>query len=65
MAKPHETRDHTTWQEHPMVTELLAELHEIDEKERVEIRFYEIIAWASHIDMAYQYESASFATLSK
>ena len=44
MAKPHDTLDHQPWQEHPMVEELLAELHEMDEKARMEIRFYEIIA---------------------
>lgn len=51
MAKPHHTRDHKPCQEHPMVTELLAELQEIDEKARVEIRFYEIMALASHIEI--------------
>ena len=44
MAKPHDTQDLPTGQEHPMVKELLAELQEIDDKARVEIRFYEIIA---------------------
>ena len=47
MAKPHETRDHKILQEHPMVTELLVELHEIEEKTRVELRFYEILACVS------------------
>jgi hypothetical protein len=44
MAKPHDTQDHKTFQEHPMVKELLAELQAIDEKERVEALFYELIA---------------------
>ena len=44
MAKPHETLDHEALHEHPMITELLAELQAIDEKERVEARFYELIA---------------------
>ena len=44
MAKPHDTQDHTTLQEQPLVKELLAELQEIDAKTRVEIQFYEIIA---------------------
>ncbi len=44
MAKPHDTQDHTTLQERPLVKELLAELQEIDAKTRVEIQFYEIIA---------------------
>ena len=50
MAKPHETQDHTTWHEQPLVKELLAELHEIDAKARVELRFYEILAHVSHIE---------------
>ena len=44
MAKLHDTQDHTTLQEQPLVKELLAALHEIDEKARAEIGFYEIIA---------------------
>jgi hypothetical protein len=44
MAKPHETRHQEAFQEHPMVTELLAELQAIDEKAMVEARFYEMIA---------------------
>jgi hypothetical protein len=44
MAKPHDTPNHEVFQEHPMVTELLAELQTIDEKARVEVRFYELIA---------------------
>ena len=50
MAKPHATQDHTTWQEQSLVKELLAELHEIDAKARVEFRFYEILACVSHIE---------------
>jgi hypothetical protein len=44
MAKPHETHNHEVFQEDPMVTELLAELQAMDEKARVEARFYELIA---------------------
>ena len=43
MATPHDTKNHEAFQEHPMVTELLAALQEIDEKVRVEARFYEVI----------------------
>jgi len=43
MAKPHDTQDHTTLQEQPLVEELLAELHEIDEKARVALRFHEVM----------------------
>jgi hypothetical protein len=51
MAKPYEGLDHEVSHEHPMVKELLAELQEIDEKARVEMRFYELIAYASHIEI--------------
>ena len=47
MAKPHARRDQPTVQEPPMVQELLTELQRIDEKARVEARFYEIMAWVS------------------
>ena len=44
MAQPHDTHNHEVFQEHPMITELLAEWQAIEEKGRVEARFYEIIA---------------------
>jgi hypothetical protein len=44
MAKPHATHNHEVCQEHPMVTELLAELQAIEEQRRVEARFYTLIA---------------------
>ena len=44
MAQPHDTHNHEVFQEDPMVTELLAELQAIDEKGRVEARFYALIA---------------------
>ena len=44
MAKPHDTHRHEVCQEHPMITELLAEWQAIEEKGRVEARFYELIA---------------------
>jgi hypothetical protein len=37
--------------EHPMVTELLAELQTMDDKARVEARFYELIDRFSHNDI--------------
>jgi hypothetical protein len=43
MAKPHDTQHHEVGQEHPMITELLAELLVIEEKRRVEAQFYELI----------------------
>jgi hypothetical protein len=54
MAKPHDTQNHEVFQEDPMVTELLAELQAMDEKARVEARFYELIAWISRIDGLHQ-----------
>ena len=44
MAKPHDTHNHEVFQKDPMVMELLAELQVMDEKGRVEARFYELIA---------------------
>jgi hypothetical protein len=44
MAKPYDTHNHEVCQEHPIITELLAELQVMDEKRRVEARFYELIA---------------------
>jgi len=44
MAKLHDIQNHEVFQEHPMITELLAELQAIDEKGRVEAQFYELIA---------------------
>jgi creatinine amidohydrolase/Fe(II)-dependent formamide hydrolase-like protein len=43
MAKPHDTQNQEAFQEHPMVMELLAALRAIDERGRVEARFYELI----------------------
>jgi hypothetical protein len=44
MAKSYDTHNHEVCQEHPLVTELLTELQAIEEKGRVEARFYELIA---------------------
>ena len=44
MTKPHETKTHEVFQDHPMIIELLAELQAIEEKGRVEARFYALIA---------------------
>jgi hypothetical protein len=44
MAKPNQSRNEQTVQEQRIISELLAELQAIDEKERVEVRFYELIA---------------------
>ena len=47
MAQPHPMLEHGALHAHPMVTELLATLHEIEEKVRMELRFYEILTCAS------------------
>ena len=44
MAKLHDTYNYEVCQEHPLITELLAELQAIEEKDKVEARFYELIA---------------------
>jgi hypothetical protein len=44
MAKLPDTHNHEVFQEHPMIMELLADLQAIDEKGRVEARFYELVA---------------------
>ena len=51
MAKPHDTQHQESFQEHPIVMELLAELQTIAEKERVECRFLRVMDWLSQNDM--------------
>jgi hypothetical protein len=51
MAKPHETRNHEPFQEHPIVTALLAELQAIEDKARVAVRFFTVMDWASQHEM--------------
>jgi hypothetical protein len=43
MAKPHDIHNHEVCQDHPMSTELLAALQAIEEKRKVEARFYALI----------------------
>ena len=51
MATPHETRNQEAFQEHPMVTELLAELQAIEDKARGEVRFFAVVDLASQNEM--------------
>jgi hypothetical protein len=44
MAKLHNPYHHEVFQEDPMIVELLEELHVIEEKGRVEARFYALLA---------------------
>ena len=43
MAKPYDTHNHEVFQEHLMITELLAELQAIEDKERIEARCYTVM----------------------
>ena len=42
MAKPYETLEQVAFQKQPMVQELMAELEEIDERLKFEVRFYRL-----------------------
>jgi len=42
MAKPHDTQDHHTLQDHQMVKDLMVELQVIDEKMELDGSFYEL-----------------------
>jgi len=43
MAKPQDTQDQEGFQEHQIVKELMTDLQAIDDKARVEVRFYELM----------------------
>jgi hypothetical protein len=43
MATPHDIHNPEVCQDHPMITELLAELQVMEEKRKVEARFYALI----------------------
>ena len=43
MAKPQDTQGQEVFQEHQIVKELMVELQAIDDKVRVEVRFYEVM----------------------
>lgn len=42
MAKPHDTQDHHTLQDHQIVNDLIVELQVIDEKMELDGSFYEL-----------------------
>ena len=56
MAKPPETQDHTTWQEQPLVEELLAELLAIEERRQCTVRFHTLMNQRCHLEIPIQYE---------
>lgn len=43
MAKPQDTQDQEVLQEQQIVKEFMAELQAIDDKARIEVRFYEMM----------------------
>ena len=51
MAKPYDTHHHEVCQEHPMITELLAELQAIDDKARMVVRFCKVMDLNSQHEM--------------
>jgi hypothetical protein len=59
MATLHNPHNHEGYQEDPSITELLAACGTIAEKERVEARFYALIACISHLDGAYHNDRES------
>ena len=56
MAKPHESRDQHTWQEDPLVTEVLAELQAIEERMQSAVRFHTLMHQRCHLETPVQYE---------
>src|SRR5262249_17003430 len=56
MAIPNTSRDHHTLQEHPMVTELLAELQAIEERRLWAVRLHTLMHQHGPLEIPVQYE---------
>ena len=56
MAKPHESRDQHTWQEDPLVTEVLAELQALDDRRQCAVRLHTLMGQRCHLEIPVQYE---------
>ena len=56
MAQPKKSRPQQTLPEHPLVTELLAELHVIEERRQCEVRFHTLMNQRCHLAIPVQYE---------
>jgi hypothetical protein len=56
MAKPNKSRDQQTGQEHPLVTELLAELQAIEEWRQCAVRLHMLMNQHCHLEIPVQYE---------
>ena len=56
MAKSHKSRAQQTLQEHPLVTELLAELQAIDDRRECAVRFHTLMNQHCYLEIPVQYE---------
>ena len=56
MAKPNKSRAQQPWQEHPLVTELLAELQAIDDRMQCAVRFHTLMNQHCLLEIPVQYE---------
>jgi hypothetical protein len=56
MATPHDPHNHEVFQEHPIITELLAELQAIEERRQYAVRLYTLMHQHSHLEIPVQYE---------
>lgn len=56
MAKPHDPHNHKVFQEHPMITELLAELQAIEERRQYAVRWHTLMNQHGPLAIPVQYE---------
>ena len=56
MAKPHESQDQHTWQEDPLVAEVLAELPALDDRRQCAVRLHTLMHQRCHLERPVQYE---------
>ena len=56
MAKSNKSRAQQTGQEHPLVTELLAELQAMDDRMQCAVRFHTLMNQHCHLEIPVQYE---------
>jgi len=56
MAKSNKSRAQQAWQEHPLVTALLAELSAIEERRQCAMRVHHLMNQHCHLEIPVQYE---------
>ena len=56
MAKPHDPQNHEVCQEHPIITELLAELQAIQERRQYAVRLHTLMNQHGPREIPVQYE---------